>query len=649
MAKVLTEQPRRFSPTSLDPRQFGDGAALHSASGFDLTRWINNLRSYREPHLQFVYDASIPGGSGAGEGSRIRFRIKGVVGDGACMLGQVPILVPQGATKLRWSLGIWRHPAGIESGSINLNVNTVTMYLSASPLRKLYDPQPLLIDADNECCRMFYEPDLAGPWTKNTVAAGATSNGSGEAIYTRVRSDTWTDFSPKSVQNLNDRTGDAWAYLIATCAFSAGSSLEQIRGAELSVWFEYTDSDLMWDDAIREACRNGKAAMSQVYRRIVAALNQFRRRPRPLHSWWGGTDLPQEPAAEPQVRRAIVTTSQGQSALSGVGLVVPVANALAVPKTGLVLNQAEGDQAFAPLLAQSPGRREDINTPSTDWYPQFAGMTQLLTGHVSDYDPESASARELTVQIGLTGSIYGPRAPSGLIFERTVKEQTDGFGGLAPARLRHPVVGIEALPPDPYSTGSEIIGTGATDRTIGDLRDMFNRLATEKSMHFGWNVCRNGSGVFGMNVTTGVSAGQARYILNPAVGEGGITPTVNGPGIEIPARYCGWGRETQARAYFYFYAWMGAGGGTGSFWVANRNDVGGMTGFSPVNDGPTVSGTTPQWYPALGAFDPATTPNFQLNANPAYDTDNVVIGGMKSGTADLIVGAFAVVLRGHTA
>jgi hypothetical protein len=38
-----------------------------------------------------------------------------------------------------------------------------------------------------------------------------------------------------------------------------------------------------------------------------------------------------------------------------------------------------------------------------------------------------------------------------------------------------------------------------------------------------------------------------------------------------------------------------------------------------------------------------------LNANPAYDTDNVVIGGMKSGSANLIVGAFAVVVRGHSA
>ncbi len=643
MAKVLTEQPRRFSPTSLDPRQFGDGGPLHSATGFDLTRWVNNLRSYREPAFQFLHDISIPGTGTPGYASRIRWRQKGAVGDGTCMLGQVPILVPQGATKLRWSLGIWRHPIGLETGSVSINVNTVTMYLCSDPVRKLDDPQPTLIDADNECCRMFYEGHLTGAWTSNAVAAGATSNGTGDPVYTRVRSDTWTDFSPKGVQNLNDRTGDAWAYLIVTCAFSAGLPFESIRGAELSVWFEYEDSDLMWDDAIREPCRNGKAAMSQVYRRIVAALDQFRRRGRPLHSWWGGTDLPQEPDAEPQVRRVILTSSQGQSALAGVATVVPVANALLVPKTGLTLNQSEGDQVFASVLPQSPGRREDINDPSTNWYPRFVSQTRLFPGHVSDYDPESATAREAIVQIGETGVTYGPRAPSGLIFERTVLDKTDSAG------VHHPVTGIEELPLDPYSTGSEIIGAGATDRTLADLRDMFNRLATEKSMHFGWNVCRNGAGTFGMPATFGASSAQARYILKPEIGEGGITPTVNGPGIEIPARYCGWGRETQVRAYFYFYAWMGAGTGTGSFWIANRNNVGGMTGFSPVNNGPTVSGTTPQWYPALGAFDPATAPSFPLNANPAYDTDNVVLGAMKSGSADVMVGAFAVVIRSHTA
>jgi hypothetical protein len=644
MAKVLTEQPRRFSPLTSDPRQFGDGAPLHSAAAFDLVRWVNNLRSYREPYMQFLHDISIPGyGISPGYLTRIRFRIKGVVGDGACMLGQSPILVPAGATKLRWSLGLWRHPAAfIEGGSISLNVNTVTMYLSASPLRKLYDPQPTLIDADNECCRMFSEPDLTGPWTKNTVAAGATSNGTGDPIYTRVRSSDWTDFSPKSVQNLNDRTGDAWAFLIVTCAFTAGLTNESIRGAELSVWFEYEGSDLMWDDAIREACRNGKPAMSQVYRRTVAELSRFSRRARPLHNWWGGTDLPQEPDSEPQVRRIILTGSRGQAALGGVALALPVANALLVPKTGLVLNHSDADQAFAPLVAQSPGLREDINTPSTDWYPQYANTTQLFAGHVADYDPESATAREAIVQIGQTGVSYGPRLPSGLIFERTVKDKTDAAG------VRHPVIGIEELPIDPYSTGSEILGAGSTDRTLADLRDMFNRLATEKSMHFGWNVCRNGSGTFGMNVTTGADPGQARYILNPAIGEGVTAPTVNGPGIEIPARFCGWGRETQVRAYFYFYAWMSTASGTGSFWIANRNNSGGMTGFSPLNDGVTVSGTTPQWYPALGAFDPVTAPNFPLNANPVYDTDNVVLAGMKGGSADLIVGAFAVVVRGHT-
>lgn len=60
MAKVLTEQPRRLSATGSDPRQFGDGAPLHSHIPFDLMRWMNNARSYRDPALQFLHDISYP-------------------------------------------------------------------------------------------------------------------------------------------------------------------------------------------------------------------------------------------------------------------------------------------------------------------------------------------------------------------------------------------------------------------------------------------------------------------------------------------------------------------------------------------------------------------------------------------------------------
>jgi hypothetical protein len=306
-----------------------------------------------------------------------------------------------------------------------------------------------------------------------------------------------------------------------------------------------------------------------------------------------------------------------------------------------VLNHTDDDQVFAPLVPQSPGRKEDINDDPQIWYPKFAQPTPLFAGHVSDL-AGSAEAREVTVQIGETGVSYGPRPASGLFLERRVVDKKDIAGVL------HPVVGSESLPLDPLAMGSEVLGE-ATDpnRDLRAIRAQIRRLAIEKSMHFGWNVCRNGAGAFGMNVTVVASAGQARYIFNPTIGEGGIAQTVNGPGMEIPVRYCGFGRETQVRAYLYFYAWMTAGTGTGSFWIANRNDSGGMTGFSPVNSGPTVSGTTPQWYPGLGAFDPLTAPNFYLNANPAYDADNVVLGGMKSGSADLMVGAWAIVVRNH--
>lgn len=628
MAKTLTEQPRRFSPTALDDRQFGDGAPLHSAIPFDLVRWINNLRSYRDPALQVLHDIAYPLASPANW--RTRFKIKGVGGSGTCMLLQAPIYVPVGATKMRWSLGIYRHPAaGPDPPPVSMDVDSITMYLCSEPCRTLRDLLPLTIDTDNECCRYFDEADLTGAWTSNTVLAGANDDGAGDPVYDVITSDTWTDFAPSNVNNIRDRTETPWSNLICTAAFTAADAQESVRAAELSVWFEYADAEVMFDDAIREASRNGKPAMAQVLRRLVAALNEFSKRPRPLHSWVGGADIPSEPNNESHVYRQTITMRDGMRRIYGIGHVIPIANAAGVPKTGLTLNHLEYDQVFHQLVPQIPGRVEDINTPATDYYPGYLQTVPIFGEHVADYD-SSPTARDIRVQIGEPG-VYGPRPTAGVIMER---------------RVNDPVIGIESLPTDPYAPGAEILGESTDpNRDLRALRDYFNMLALDKSIHFSWSCCRNGTGAFGMPVTD-IRGTDYAYILNPAYGSGaGIAPTVDGPGIRLPLRYTAFGREVNVRAYFRILAKMTGTTNTAQLGYYCRNNSGGMVGPFAMTHTPTISGTTLQWYTS-GNFNAAADCFAVLNANPAYDTDVFVPCVARNGITDncLVVG-FTVCIR----
>ena len=146
---------------------------MHSAEAFDAARALNNMATFREPSLQFLYDASLPIASDALSAQRIRYYIKAVgAGDGNCMLGQVPIYVPVDATRLRWSFGFYRDPTfGVDTPPVQVNVNTVTMYLCSEPVRQVHDNVPSVVVSYNEVCKTFAESFLTGAWTSNTIVA----------------------------------------------------------------------------------------------------------------------------------------------------------------------------------------------------------------------------------------------------------------------------------------------------------------------------------------------------------------------------------------------------------------------------------------------------------------------------------------------
>ena len=647
MAKVLTEQPRYLSSSFYDPQEFGDGAPLHSAIAFDASRWLNNMQTFREPSFQFLHDISIRVVGGLDSRERIRYQVRnvgvdGFLGDGFCMLGQAPIYVPVDATRLRWSLGLYRDPAfSVEGTEVEIDVNNVTMYLSSEPCRQLSDIPVGLEHAEDEIHRRSsVATSLTGAWTSNTVLAGAGGSSNGpNTVYTKVRSNTWTDFAPRGVANINDRTGDPWAYIIVEVAFANGVENEIIRGAELSLWFEYDDAPFLIDDGARGPARNGRPAMAQVMRRIITAANKFSIRARPLINWWGGNPgNPFDTSAESTIRRMRLTRSAGGSRLGGQALILPIAAAASVPKTGLQITEQDDDQTRSFLVPQTPGVLEDLNEAQAVMYPRYATSVPLFDEHEADYAGGAATAREIRIQAGDTGPAYGPQLRSGLIFERRPRGRVG------------PVVGSEALPLDPYSLGSEIIGEGSALRDMRAVREFINRLMIEKSIHFGWGICKNStSGTYGHNVTSTFGTSR-RYILNTAYGEGGIAPTVDGPGIEIPARYTGVSRNTTVRAYVRVYARMTGGTSHGTLSYYNRNNAGGMAGPTALIHPPDIAGTTWQWYPNTDTVDEANDPYLVLNANPAYDCDNLVLcGGRNSATDDLLIGAWTICVRASEA
>ncbi len=640
MAKVLTEQPSLPAATAADPRQFGDGAPMHSAEAFDAARTLNNMATYREPSLQFAHDVSLPvNGDAINSRNRIIYRVKSGVsgGDGQCMLGQLPIYVPVDAVRLRWSLGIYRDPASsVEGTAVHIDVDSITMYLCSEPCRHLDPPGGVADPINDENVREWPgESALTGPWTKDHVIASATSDGP-NTVYTRVRSSTWTDFAPRGTNNINDRTDNPTAYLIAVATFSNGVTNEQIRGAELSVWFEYDDASFLLDDAGRGPARNGKPALAQVYRRIIETANKFSCRPRPIHSFWGGNGLNMsETDDEGSFRRMWITGEKGAPRIKGLLLAVPIADALVVPSTGLTLFTTDQDQGFSLIVPQTPGRREDLNEASTEWYPRYATPIAIFGEQVADYS-SPATARDMRIISGdPVGPLYGPQLRSGLIMERRIKD---------------PAMGIEALPLDPYTMGAEIDGVGPTYRDLRAMRDFISRLARQKMIHFGWGIEKNSAtAVYGHNVTFG-NGTLYRYILNPAVGEGGIAPSVTGPGIEIPLAHTSLGKGTTVRAYVRIYARMTGGADTARLAQYQRNDAGGMDGLTLLANTPVISGTTWRWWPNTTTINEITDPYITMNANPAYDTNNLVLCAGRNGTTDdLLVGAWTICIRASEA
>lgn len=236
MAKTLTEQTRLWGATATDPSQFGDGAPVHSHVIYDIPKMLNNLQGPCEPGYQFGFDVSAVGNGAPIPRCRVSRTSTNGSAEGVSLLAQMPVHVRPDASRMYWSAGIYRSAASGES-TITTNVRDVTAYLAAGPCVFLLDPVASN-PTPSESTRLFDPSYISGPYSSNAVDAVATSD-SGTSLYTKVLGQFFTDFAPRGLNNINDRNGDAWAFLILTADFNTMAVGEQFRLAELAIWFDY--------------------------------------------------------------------------------------------------------------------------------------------------------------------------------------------------------------------------------------------------------------------------------------------------------------------------------------------------------------------------------------------------------------------------
>lgn len=399
---------------------------------------------------------------------------------------------------------------------------------------------------------------------------------------------------------------------------------------------------ILRDDSAQTPGKNGKPALAGAIGSSIKVANQFSLRARPLFNWWGGNSDSSETAAAPQIMSRYLSRSLGHPDVYAFPLIVPVPDTVTpiAPTTPLIVDyRATGLPATQSTVPLAKNTKENINEPPSTWYPDFCQMASPWRVNFKDYSPGVATATPMTVRTGgPTSDIIGPQLRSGMIIEAEMLWGT-------------PVIGKEVLATDGFTSGNDIIGGGGaghyfntTNRDLQGVRDFINSLYREKRIHFGW--CMSpGTGTSGASGVL-ISSTNPTYILNTQYGSGGglhIAPTITGPSIAIPLQFAAHGRNTTVRLYVSVYARMtGGGSGTLSYYGRDTSTfgLGALVGPTALTNGPTITGTTLQWWPSGTTWNPATWPYFPGSAIRA--SDRILLCGQSSGASSLEIVAFTI-------
>lgn len=376
----------------------------------------------------------------------------------------------------------------------------------------------------------------------------------------------------------------------------------------------------LYDDAKRVDARNGAPASAAYASEMIGSLDSLACRFRPTFNFFGGSDAINRAALLHQNR---LDVSPGSIGMSMTGLVVPSVGSPSDPQrvTGTV-------GATTLTMPMAIGLRAD---PSRAVYPRDAVRTVRANFDAAPNDSPHA------VTIGSEGA-NGPQIRSGVFYERWNFTPTDPAPPDAP----------QVLPTDSFRPGGNILGREASFddiHALAGLRDYYRRVIAGRRLAFGVAFVAGADGTEDDGCAKlNLSPTNYRYILDQNTGQGGgaTAPSPTGRGITIPLQFSACGLRTRIRLYFSVRARMATGaGGTGTFATYSLDDAGAMTGPTAMVNGPSVTGTTWQWYGWSSPFDPAADSYFLGNAVRKYD--RVLPCGKSTSVGDFLqVSSFSV-------
>ena len=633
MAVTSTEQVALFRPSAGTTDSYaGDGAPLHSLLLEDLVRGSNNLFARCEPQMQFAFDAqggiaahNVGGALGLAGSTRWARVDSGKAAGGAAtgtssipasgmaFLCQMPIVLPQGASRIITSIGFDRIGVGPDVGNVDIDVTQINYFLSPTPIANPSGPSMRWPVNGQEFLGNFLASDIPQAIRHDVTCAATAPTPS---YFLQVDSSGW---SAPNVANLNDRP---IAWLIVGMTYSSATVEDYIYVRDFSIWGEFDGSSValtMYDDAVRALCRNGQGATGRTMKDLLDGVISNGWRPRPVFNMWGGTN---KINATGFIRQNWLNVNPASPGVQ--------ARFLGMSSTG-ALDSAQGlalsvGSVYSAVSADPPAIRDATNplrypTNSRPGTPQVVSINEIITAVDTKGKPYEILAGSNTAN--------GPQLRSMCLYE---------WGDIVPVATSDPLA-----PRFPYDDaedhGMDIIGTEAGDtklRGIRAVRDYFRKLYKARRVHFGWSGINDTAPYDGYLAFT---SSNYKYIFDTTFGQGGTAPAVTSPAITIPLFKAASGLNTRVRVYVSIYARQ-VGGGQGDLGVYIRNDDGvNMVGPTALTHSPIVTSSTWAWYGFSTPFNESNDSYFLANATLPYER---MVLCARSSVGEFDIGAFTV-------
>jgi len=162
---------------------------------------------------------------------------------GQAFIAQLPIIVPDQATRLLWTLNLDRGNFNLVEGTASIQVTAITLYLSPNPFQQLDPVQSVIYPAlTSERVGNFVDSNMPAKFAKHSLAVSFTSTtGSPNKDFADDTATGWADFAkdPTVYMNSESLVGAPVAWCIVAATYNSAAQFDYIRAREFSIWGQY--------------------------------------------------------------------------------------------------------------------------------------------------------------------------------------------------------------------------------------------------------------------------------------------------------------------------------------------------------------------------------------------------------------------------